>query len=130
MISLKPEQAAAMRKAHLAALFGLTAKAFEATEKLVHLNLEVVRYTLAEAREGATKALGGAAEPQHWVEFHAGINRRLAERLQSYSRQLSDIASASQAGVAQLAQMQCALYPREVQGLVETAAKKRGTAHS
>lgn len=130
MISLSPEQAAAVRKAHLSAVFGLTAKAFEATDKLVQLNLEVARYTLAGTREGAAKALGGTAEPQHWVEFHAGINRRLAETLQSYSRQLSDIASASQAAVAQLAQMQCELYTPQVQALAETSAKRKADAGS
>src|SRR6185437_12818889 len=49
MTLLTPEQFAAAQKANFETLFGLTTKAFEGVEKLVELNLQVVKSTLAES---------------------------------------------------------------------------------
>lgn len=57
MSLLTPEQIAAANKANLESLFGLTAKAFESVEKLVELNLQVVKSTLAESQENVQRAL-------------------------------------------------------------------------
>ena len=53
MSLLTPEQIAAAQKANLETLFGLTTKAFEGVEKLIELNLQVVKSTLAEGQENA-----------------------------------------------------------------------------
>ena len=53
MTLLTPEQIAAAQKTNLETLFGLTTKAFEGVEKLVELNLQVVKSTLAESQENA-----------------------------------------------------------------------------
>ncbi|WP_163570848.1 phasin family protein, partial [Klebsiella pneumoniae] len=50
---LTQEQIAAAHKANLETFFGLTNKAFEGVEKLVELNLQVVKATLAENVEHA-----------------------------------------------------------------------------
>jgi hypothetical protein len=57
MTLLTPEQFAAAQKANFETLFGLTTKAFEGVEKLVELNLQVVKSTLAESQENAQRAL-------------------------------------------------------------------------
>ena len=57
MTLLTPEQIAAAQKANFDTLFGLTNKAFEGVEKLVELNLQVVKSTLAESQENAQRAL-------------------------------------------------------------------------
>jgi hypothetical protein len=50
------EQFTAAQKANLETLFGLTNKAFEGVEKLVELNLQVAKATLAEVAENAKAA--------------------------------------------------------------------------
>jgi hypothetical protein len=57
MGSLAPEQLLATQKASFDTWFGLTLKAFEGFEKLVELNLQIVKSTLAENQEVAGKAL-------------------------------------------------------------------------
>ncbi len=104
-----PEQIAASQKAGLDAFFGLTGKVFEGVEKLVALNLQVVRSTLAESRENLTKA-PGTTDPQQWFTLQAGFTAPFAEKSLSYGRQLFDIASTTQAEVAQLAQTQYERY--------------------
>jgi hypothetical protein len=68
MSSFAPEQLFATQKAAFDTLFGLTFKAFEGFEKLVELNLQVVKSTLAENQGAVGKALS-AKDPQ--AEFTA-----------------------------------------------------------
>jgi phasin family protein len=121
MILSSPEQVAAA-KANLDAFFGLTGKVFEGIEKLVALNLQVVRSTLAEAQENVTK-VPGTTDPQQWFALQAGFTGPFAEKSLSYSRQVFDIASTTQAEVTQLAQAHYDRYNDRVQTLVEEAAK-------
>ena len=117
-----PEQIAASQKAGLDAFFGLTAKVFEGVEKLVALNLQVVRSTLTESHDNLTKA-PGTTDPQQWFTLRAGYIAPFAENSLSYGRQLFDIASTTQAEVAQLAQTQYERYNANVQALIEEASK-------
>jgi phasin family protein len=117
-----PEQIAVAQKTNLDALFGLTGKVFEGVEKLIALNLQVVKSTLADAQESTTKA-SGTTDSQQWLALQAGLTGPFAEKLVSCGRQLFDIASTTQAEVTQLAQAQCELYNTRVQALVEEAAK-------
>jgi phasin family protein len=117
-----PEQIAASQKAGLDAFFGLTGKVFEGVEKLVVLNLQVARSTLVESQENLTKA-PATTEPQQWFTLQAGFTAPFAEKSLAYSRQFFDIASTTQAEVAQLAQAQYKQYNAKVQALIEEAAK-------
>ena len=54
------DQFAAANKANLETLFGLTHKAFEGVEKLVELNLQVAKATLAESAENAVALVKSA----------------------------------------------------------------------
>jgi phasin family protein len=117
-----PEQIAASQKAGLDAFFGLTGKVFEGVEKLVALNLQVVRSVLAESQENLTKA-PATTDPQQWFNLQAGFTAPFVEKSLSYGRQLFDIASITQAEVTQVAQSQYERYNAKVQALVEEAAK-------
>jgi len=121
MTILSPEQVAAA-KANVDAFFGLAGKVFEGVEKLVALNLQVVRSTLAEAQEHVTK-VPGTTDPQQWFALQAGFTGPLAEKSLSYGRQVLDIASTTQAEVTQVAQTQYERYNARVQALVEETAK-------
>jgi phasin family protein len=116
-----PDQAAAV-KASLDAFFGLTGKVFEGAEKLVALNLQVVRSTLAEAQENMTKA-PGTTDPLQWFALQSGLTGPFAEKSLSYGRQVFDIASATQAELTQFAQAQYERHNARVQAFVEETAK-------
>lgn len=122
-MSLSSPDPIAAAKANVDAYFGLTSKVFEGVEKLVALNLQVVKSTLAEVQEHMARA-SGTTEPQQWFALQAGFTGPSAEKWLSYSRHVFDIASATQAEVAQLAQTQCERYNDSVRTLVEEAAQR------
>ncbi|KAG0191942.1 hypothetical protein DFQ28_010468 [Apophysomyces sp. BC1034] len=85
MSLLPPEQIAAAQKANLETLFGLTNKAFEGVEKLVELNRQVVKSTLAELHENAQRALS-VKDAQELLSLQASLTQPVAEKVLSYGR--------------------------------------------
>jgi phasin family protein len=122
MTLLTPEQFAAAQKANLEALFGLTNKAFEGIEKLVELNLQVVKSTLAESQETAQRALS-VKDPQEMLALQASTAQPMAEKVLSYGRHVYEIASATQAEFARVAEAQFEEQNRKVQTLVDNISK-------
>ncbi|MFC0402835.1 phasin family protein [Paraburkholderia rhizosphaerae] len=122
MTLLTPEQFAAAQKANLETLFGLTNKAFEGVEKLVELNLQVVKSTLAEGQENAQRALS-VKDAQELLALQASLTQPVAEKVLSYGRHLYEIASATQAEFTRVAEAQYEEQNRKVQALVENVAK-------
>jgi len=122
MTLLTPEQFAAAQKANLETLFGLTSKAFEGVEKLVELNLQVVKSTIAEGQENAQRALS-VKDAQELLALQASLTQPVAEKVLSYGRHLYEIASATQAEFARVAEAQYEEQNRKVQALVDNVAK-------
>jgi phasin family protein len=122
MTLLTPEQFAAAQKANLEALFGLTNKAFEGIEKLVELNLQVVKSTIAEGQETAQRALS-VKDPQEMLALQASTAQPMAEKVLSYGRHVYEIASATQAEFARVAEAQFEEQNRKVQTLVDNISK-------
>jgi phasin family protein len=122
MTLLTPEQFAAAQKANLETLFGLTTKAFEGVEKLVELNLQVVKSTIAENQENAQRALS-VKDAQELLALQASLTQPVAEKVLSYGRHLYEIASATQAEFARVAEAQYEEQNKKVQALVENVAK-------
>jgi phasin family protein len=122
MSLLTPEQFAAAQKAHFESLFGLTTKAFEGVEKLVELNLQVVKSTLAESQENVQRALS-VKDAQELLALQASLTQPIAEKVLSYSRHLYEIASATQAEFSKVAEAQYEEQNRKVQALVDNVAK-------
>jgi phasin family protein len=122
MSSLVPEQLVAAQKAGFEMMFGLSTKAFESIEKLVELNLQVVKSTLAENQEVATKALS-AKSPQELFALQAGYMQPAADKARSYGRHVYEIISSAQGEFAAAAEAQFQQYYREGQGLVDKLAK-------
>lgn len=119
---LTPEQIVAAQKANLETLFGLTGKAFEGMEKLVELNLQVVKSTIAEGQENAQRVLS-AKDAQELLALQASLTQPVAEKVLSYGRHLYEIASATQAEFARVAEAQYEDQNRKVQSLVDNVAK-------
>jgi phasin family protein len=122
MTLLTPEQFAAAQKANLETLFGLTSKAFEGVEKLVELNLQVVKSTITESQENAQRALS-VKDAQELLALQASLTQPVAEKVLSYGRHLYEIASATQAEFARVAEAQYEEQNKKVQALVENVAK-------
>ncbi|KWR92198.1 TIGR01841 family phasin PhaP1 [Cupriavidus sp. IDO] len=119
---LTPEQVAAAQKANLETLFGLTTKAFEGVEKLVELNLQVVKTTFAENVDNAKKALS-AKDAQELLAIQASLVQPVAEKTLAYTRHLYEIASETQSEFTKVAEAQLAEGSKNVQALVDNFAK-------
>ncbi|AOI97578.1 MULTISPECIES: phasin family protein [Burkholderia] len=122
MSLLTPEQIAAAQKANLESLFGLTTKAFEGVEKLIELNLQVVKSSLAESQENAQRLLS-VKDAQELIALQASLSQPVAEKVLSYSRHLYEIASSTQAEFAKVAEAQFDEQNKKVQALVDNVAK-------
>jgi len=102
MSLLTPEQIAAAQKANLESLFGLTTKAFEGVEKLIELNLQVVKSTLTESQENAQRLLS-VKDAQELIALQASLSQSVVEKVLSYTRHLYEFASSTQAEFAKVA---------------------------
>lgn len=119
---LTAEQVFAAHKANVETLFGLTNKAFEGVEKLVELNLQVAKTALGEAAEN-TKAALSVKDAQELLALQAALLQPSAEKAASYSRHLYDIAAATNAEVAKVAEAQLADAQKKFTAVIDTAAK-------
>ncbi|CAD5375125.1 Phasin (PHA-granule associated protein) [Rubrivivax sp. A210] len=121
-MTFTPEQFAAAQKANVETLFGLTGKVFESVEKLVELNLQVVRSSLAEVAETTYAALS-AKDAQELLALQAGLLQPVAEKASAYSRALYDILAGSNAELTKVAEATLADGQQKVLALVDSAVK-------
>ncbi len=119
---MTPDQIAAANKANLETLFGLTNKAFEGVEKLVELNLQVAKATLAESAENA-KATLAVKDAQELLALQASLLQPSAEKAAAYSRHLYDIAQSTTSEFSKTAEVQMAELQKSFAGAVEGALK-------
>jgi phasin family protein len=122
MTPFTAEQMMAAHKANIETLFGLTNKAFEGVEKLVELNLQVAKSSLAEAAETSTAALS-VKDAQELLALQASLLQPSAEKAAAYSRHLYDIATGTGAEVTKAAEAQMAEAQKKVMAMVDTAVK-------
>lgn len=116
------EQVMAAHKANVETLFGLTNKAFEGVEKLVELNLQVAKAALGEVADN-TRAAMSVKDAQELLALQATMLQPAAEKAASYSRHLYDIAAATQAEVAKVAEAQMADAQKTFATSVDAALK-------
>jgi phasin family protein len=119
---MTPEQVMAAHKANVETLFGLTHKAFEGVEKLVELNMQVAKTALAEGAD-TTKAMLSVKDAQELLALQAGMLQPSAEKAAAYSRHVYDIAAATNAEVAKVAEEQMADAQRKFMAMVDTMVK-------
>jgi phasin family protein len=116
------EQLLAAQKANIEALFSMTNKAFEGVEKLVELNLQVAKTTLAETAD-TTKAALSVKDAQELLALQAGLMQPAAEKAAAYSRHLYDIAAATNAELGKMAEAQMGDAQKKFMAVVDTAVK-------
>jgi len=96
MTTLVPEQTISATKASFDTAFGLATTAFKAFEKLVELNAQTVKTTLAEAQELAAKSVIGK-EPQAVFAVQTNQLQTGVQKAQAYWTHVNEIVSSTQA---------------------------------
>lgn len=119
---MTPDQILASHKANLETLNGLTAKAFEGVERLVELNLQAAKATMAESHEHA-QALLSVKDAQELINLQANMMQPLAEKAAAYSRHLFDIASGTNGEFSRAIEAQIAQGQAQFAGFVDNATQ-------
>ncbi|MGF6604328.1 phasin family protein [Paraburkholderia sp. GAS448] len=122
MNGLVPEQLVAAQKAGVESTFGFLTKAFEGLEKLVELNLQVVKTTLAENQEIVAKAFSSGDLPGLFA-LQTSQAQPVAEKVRSYWQHVHEILSSTQGQCAAAAETQFKQFQNEAQGFVDSIAK-------
>jgi phasin family protein len=122
LMTYTAEQFLAAQKSNVETLFGLSNKAFEGVEKLVALNLQVAKTSLAEAAETAQAALS-VKDAQEYFALQASLLQPSAEKAAAYSRHLYEIVAGTQAEVGRVAEATVADSQKKVLALVDNAVK-------
>ena len=116
------DQFLAAQKSNVETLFGLSHKAFEGVEKLVALNLQVAKTTLAEAAETAQASLS-VKDAQEYFALQASLLQPGAEKAAAYGRHLYEIVAGTNAEVARVTEATVADGQKKVLALVDNAVK-------
>ncbi|MGH8789969.1 MAG: TIGR01841 family phasin [Cupriavidus necator] len=116
------EQIAAMQAASLDILSGLTNKALEGLQQVVELNLRTMKSTLAETQE-ATRQAFAVKDLSALLALQASLWQPETEKAPSYWRQLFEIAAATRADFAKVAEAQYEANKRNMQDLIDNTTK-------
>jgi phasin family protein len=117
-----PAQVAELQKGQVDALYALSHAVFEATEKLVDLNLAAAKAFMDESAE-RTQALLGVKDVQELLAVASGLAQPSMEKFASYGRNVYSIASGTGAEFSKIVESQVAEGNKRVSELVELAAK-------
>ena len=117
-----PPHLMAGQKAALDTFFALQNSAFAGFEKLVDLNLRVVRATIDETAQKAREA-AVLEDPQQAVAFATSLAQPSTEKALAYGKHVYDIVSGVQAEVAKLTEAQIAQNQRQIAETVEQLSK-------
>lgn len=121
-----PEEFSAATKSHfeaqLAMITALTNKAFESVEKIVDLNMNVVKASLEESTVAAQQLMA-VKDPKELMALSAAQAQPTAEKAVAYGRHLANIASSSQAEFTREAEAQIAETNRKMLALVDEVTK-------
>ncbi|NYG34924.1 phasin family protein [Sphaerotilus montanus] len=119
---INADQFAAAAQSNLDTAVALGQKAFGGVEKLVELNLQTARAALDESAANA-KALLSVKDAQGLAALQSSVLQPAAEKATAYSRQVYEIAAATQADISKLFEGQVSASQQSVQGFVEAALK-------
>jgi phasin family protein len=121
-----PEQFSAASKANIEAqvalLTSLSNKVFEGVEKIVDLNLNVVKASLEESNSTAKQMLA-AKDLQEVLSLASAQVQPSAEKAIAYGRHLATIASSTQAEFTKAAEEQIAENNRKVVAFIDEVTK-------
>ena len=122
MSTLIPQQLVNAQNTGVQQAFALATNAFDGIEKLVALNLQVVKMTLAENQAIMTRAV--SARPEELFALSTSLMQPAAEKVAAYSRHVYKILTAMQGQFTSATQAQFQQYQRDTQELVASLAKQ------
>jgi phasin family protein len=123
-----PQQVIDAQGASIRQLFDFSAMVFGGVEKLTVLNLQVVKTSLAENQAIVNKAL--LAKPEELLALSANLVKPTAEKFAAYGRQVREILTETQGGLASAVQTQFDQSQREAQGFVTHLTKNSPLSNS
>lgn len=121
-----PQQVLDRQKSALNALTATQATLFAGFEKLVDLNLKVVKATLDEVAQTSQQAFG-VKDPQEATAFASSLVQPSAEKALAYGKHVYDIVAGVQGELAKLAEAQIAEGQQQVADAVEQFSKNAPT---
>ncbi|CAM4065196.1 MULTISPECIES: TIGR01841 family phasin [Bordetella] len=121
-----PQQVLDRQKSALNALTATQATLFAGFEKLVDLNLKVVKATLDEVAQTSQQAFG-VKDPQEATAFATSLVQPSAEKALAYGKHVYDIVAGVQGELAKLAEAQIAEGQQQVADAVEQFSKNAPT---
>lgn len=121
-----PEQFVSAYKNSLEQIFNISSKALESVEKLVDLNINAVKATLAEGADKAKEALE-LRDPQEFLQFSVALGQPNTDKVLAYSRHFGEITSAARAELVKLAESQLAENNKKFASLVDSISKNAPT---
>ncbi|SIT38121.1 Phasin family protein [Paraburkholderia piptadeniae] len=116
------EQAAVAQRANLDFFFGLAGSMLEGEEKLVRLNLDTAKTTLADWYQRVQDGLA-KKENQEVTGMQDALALHSAETVLTYERQVAEIASSTQTQMAEVVNARYREVSRQVQSFVENLAQ-------
>jgi len=125
-MSAIPEQVLGRQKAAVTSLVATQTALFSGFEKLVDLNLKVLKATLEETALRAQQAVD-LKDPQEAAAFASGIVQPGAEKAVAYGKHVYDILAGVQAELVTLAEAQVAEGQQQVTDAIEQFSKNAPT---
>jgi phasin family protein len=122
MNPLTPEQLVAVQKSNVDLCFDLAGRVIDGMAKMTELNMQVARSALVEAQKNVLKAIS-ATQPSELRTLPVGVAEPIPEKIQSYTRNLFEIASGVLAEFNRVAQAQVNAYDQRLHTLVEEVGK-------
>lgn len=119
---LNTEQFLAANKSSVESFFALSTKAFEGVEKLVALNMQVGKATLAEAAETTGEVLA-LKDPAAFTALQQTLAQSASDKATAYGRQVYDIVSTTAAVFTKAAEGVTAEGQEKLAALVDSAMK-------
>lgn len=125
-MSAIPQQVLASQKASLDKLIAVQGTFLEGFEKLVDLNLKVVKATFDEVAQKSHEAIN-VKDPQEALAFASALTQPNAEKAMAYGKHVYDIVSGVQSDLSKLAEEQIANGQQQVSEAIEQFAKNAPT---
>jgi phasin family protein len=98
--------------------FALTSEAFQGFQKLAELNLQVRRSVLAESSTRLHEIKPDTTRTD-WLAFPSRFAQSAGEKALSYQRHVGDIATATQSGLAKIADVHYEQFTRDAQTRID-----------
>lgn len=125
-MSATPQNILATQKAVIENLLAVQDTLFEGFEKLVDLNLKVIKATFDEVAQKSQEAIT-VKDPQEALAFASALAQPNAEKAVAYSKHVYDIVSGVQSDLSKLAEEQIAEGQQQVSDAIEQFAKNAPT---